>query len=55
MSALAEIKKKLMSAKVMVYWRPDVDTRLTTDASPVGLGATLEQKQPEDGEFRPLA
>ena len=54
-SALAEIKKRLMSAKVMVYWRPDVDTRLTTDASPVGLGTILEQKQPEDGEFRPLA
>ena len=44
-AALAEIKKRLISAKVMAYWRPDVDTRLITDASPVGLGAILEQRQ----------
>ena len=54
-AALAEIKKRLISAKVMAYWRPDVDTRLTTDASPVGLGAILEQRQSEGGEFKPLA
>ena len=52
--ALDKIKSKLSSAEVMCYWRPKAETRLTTDASPVGLGAVLEQKQP-DGVFRPLA
>ena len=54
-SLLAEIKKRLISANVLAYWRPDVDTRLTTGASPIELGSILEQRQPEDGEFRPLA
>ena len=53
-SALNEVKKRLVSAKVTAYWRPDADTRLTTDASPVGLGAILEQKQ-SDGTFKPIA
>ena len=52
--ALTDIKNYLSSAGVMAYWRPDTETRLTTDASPVGLGAILEQRQAE-GEFRPIA
>ena len=52
--ALTDIKNYLSSAGVMAYWRPDSETRLTTDASPVGLGAILEQRQ-VDGEFRPIA
>jgi len=32
----------------MAYFSKDAKTRLVTDASPVGLGAILEQQQ-EDG------
>ena len=28
----------------MAYYRLDADTRIVTDASPVGLGAVLQQK-----------
>ena len=48
------LKKMLTSAKVMSYYNPEAETRLTVDASPVGLGAILEQIQ-EDGEFHPVA
>ena len=37
----------------MAYFTKDAKTRLVTDASPVGLGATLEQQQ-EDGSYRPV-
>ena len=48
-----EIKDRLTRAPVMAYFRQGAETRLTTDASPVGVGAILEQKQ-EDGSFRPI-
>ena len=47
------IKKHLTSCPVMAYWDTEADTRVTTDASPLGLGAILEQKQP-DGSYRPV-
>ena len=34
----------------MAYFTPGLPTRIVTDASPVGLGAILEQKQ-SDGEY----
>ena len=37
----------------MAYFSQGANTRLTTDASPVGLGAILEQQQ-EDGLYRPI-
>ena len=37
----------------MAYHRQGATTRLTTDASPVGVGAILEQKQ-QDGTYRPI-
>ena len=37
----------------MVYQRQGAPTRLTTDASPVGIGAILEREQ-EDGSYRPI-
>ena len=52
--ALNDIKYRLSSADVMSYWRSKAETRLTTDASPVGLGAVLEQEQ-ADGQFKPIA
>jgi hypothetical protein len=37
----------------MAYYNQHAETRVTTDASLVGLGAILEQVQP-DGQFRPV-
>ena len=38
----------------MAFFNKDLETRLIVDASPVGLGAVLVQKQP-DGEYRHVA
>ncbi len=51
--AVREIKQKLTCAPVLAYHRRDAKTRLITDASPVGLGAVLEQEQ-EDSTFKPI-
>lgn len=51
--ASEEIKKLLTNAPVMAYFAKDAKTHLVTDASPVGLGAVLEQQQ-EDGSYRPV-
>ena len=48
----AKIKDRLTRAPAMAYFRQGAETRLTTDASPAGVGAILEQKQ-EDGSYRP--
>ena len=42
--AFEQIKKLLTNAPVMAYFAKDAKTRLVTDASPVGLGAVLEQQ-----------
>ena len=49
-----EIKSRLTSASVMAYFKPGAITRIVTDASPVGLGAILGQKQNSDGKFHPV-
>ena len=51
--AFLEIKDLLTRAPVMAYHRQGATTRLTTDASPVGVGAILVQEQ-EDGTYRPI-
>ena len=51
--AFDQIKTLLTNAPVMAYFTQDAKTRLVTDASPVGLGAILEQEQP-DGSYRPV-
>ena len=42
--AMRFIQKKCMEAPVLVPWSSERETRITTDASDVGLGAVLEQK-----------
>ena len=51
--AFVEIKDRVTQAPVMVYFKQGAPTRLTTNASPVGLGVIIEQKQ-EDGTYRPV-
>ena len=51
--AFQQIKDQLTRAPVMAYHQQGAPTRLTTDASPVGVGAILEQQQ-EDGTYRPI-
>ena len=53
--AFQEIKDLLTRAPVMAYMYhgQGATTRLTNDASPVGVGAILEQKQ-QDGIYRPI-
>ncbi|XP_048774395.2 uncharacterized protein K02A2.6-like [Ostrea edulis] len=48
------LKKALASAEALAYYNPKAETRIIVDASPVGLGAILAQKQP-DGLFKPIA
>ena len=48
-----EIKDQLVRVPVIAYHRQGAPTRLMTDASPVGIGAILEQKQ-EDETYRPI-
>ena len=51
--AFCQIKDRLIQAPIMAYFRQGAKTRVTTDASPVGVGGVLEQKQ-EDGSYRPI-
>nr|AAB34004.1 pol gene product {Gypsy/Ty3-class retrotransposon Cpr1} [Clupea pallasi=herring, testis, sperm, Peptide Transposon, 175 aa] [Clupea pallasii] len=52
--ALQTIKDSLTSNTVMSYFDPGKDTELVVDASPVGLGAILYQKN-KSGERRTIA
>ena len=47
--AFKEIKSWKTQAPVMAFYKQGAETRMTADASPVGIGAVLEQKQ-EDGQ-----
>ena len=51
--AFNQVKQCLTKAPVMAYFTTGAKTRVITDASPVGLGAILEQQQP-DGTYRPV-
>lgn len=44
--AFADRKKILLSGPVLALYSPDKETRLTTGAPSYGLGAVLQQKQP---------
>ena len=48
-----KLKLGLVNSEAMAYYIPDAETKVIVDASPIGLGAILSQKQ-KTGEFRPV-
>ena len=52
--AFHRLKKGVMSAPVLAYPGPDREYLLEMDASKLGLGAVLSQKQ-TDGKYHPIA
>ena len=52
-NAFRAVKRQLTQAPVMAFFKQGAETRITTDATPVGIRAVLEQKQ-EDGQYRPV-
>ena len=39
-----EVKRRLTNAPKMAYYKLETDTRIVTDASPLGFGAARQQK-----------
>ena len=52
--AFHKLKKTVMSAPVLAYPDPNKEHMHKTDASVLGLGAVLSQKQ-SDGRYHPVA
>lgn len=52
--AFLELKERLISSPVLAIYGPEKETELHTDASTLGFGAVLIQKQ-EDGKLHPTA
>ena len=53
-SAFHKLKKAVIKAPVLVYPDPNKEYLLETDASKLGLGAVLSQKQ-SNGRYHPVA
>ena len=49
-----KLKECLTKASTMAYYQLKAETKVIVDASPVGLGAILTQRQ-KDGKFKPIA
>ena len=52
--AFDKLKDALTSSEVLAFYNPNAETKLIVDASGVGLGAILCQKQ-DDDSFRPVS
>ena len=52
-NAFDKVKSLITEAPTLSYYNQKAKSRLITDASPVGLGAILEQEQ-SDGSYRPV-
>lgn len=53
--AFHRIKSILVKQPVLALFNPDYETQIHTDASKIGLGGILLQKQPVDGAWKPVA
>ena len=51
--AFDALKRRLSQQRTLAYFQQDAETELVVDASPVGLGAVLMQRQ-TDGLFQPV-
>ena len=49
-----KLKQALLSPTVLRYYNPSAETIIITDASPVGLGTILSQRQ-QNSEFQPVS
>ena len=48
-----QLKNSLSASTMLPYYNPYAETIVTIDASPVGVGTILSQKQP-DGNIKPI-
>lgn len=53
-NAFEKLKQYLTSTEVIAYYNQDAETHLVVDGSKYGVGAILNQKQP-NGDIRPVA
>lgn len=53
-NSFVKLKEELTNSRVMAYYQPYADTKIIVDASPIGLGAILTQKQ-RNNTFKPIA
>jgi hypothetical protein len=53
--AFDELKRRLTSVPVLTTYDPDGEIQVRTDASDLGVGTVLEQKQPSDKQWKPVA
>ena len=51
--AFEKLKELLLSSDTLAFFNPDAYTEVITDASPVGLGAVILQRQ-ADGHLHPV-
>ena len=45
--AMIAVKDAIIKAHSLMVWDPQLSTRVTTDASTVGMGAIIEQRHPD--------
>lgn len=53
-TAFEKLKQALVAQPVLRIYDPKAPTELHTDASAMGYGGCLLQKQPDDGKFHPV-
>ena len=53
--AVINLKKLVTKTPVLKFLDPNLPNRVTSDASKIGLGAVIEQKDEDDNEWHPIA
>ena len=54
-TALNELKRQVTSKPILQIFDPERETVLQTDVCSYGIGAVLSQRDPSDGELKPVA